>query len=945
MYPNATQFGLHAAQLTNVQGSNYNLNVHQMLPTASSLAVSGPQQEQQAPQTAAPNTQSPQPAVYSVSGNYSSQLLCQGRGFPLFPGGHFVFNCEGPNGAVLALPFGAHQAKLENLEDVRHFVGKHAESWYKYVNKTKGRGVPNGSLYLVTGWEKAMSWGMASFRDVLENSFQLSFEPTANADNGYNYRWKAPHCHSKHGPPVEGTPINQTPLDQTIFIHAFAISVCEGIWEKLFGSQYLPGRGLVDILGQDPQYFCAAWVSRIFVRVVCLFWSIISDAAPIPQIFHPSQMIHERILREVVLVCKAKVVITHDDDWRDVFREDGLGTTGKNHSDLQQAIFDRFQVMEEEGTAFLMPRSYTTVVKNLATMTVADQHCPPADEPLENPEPFSARATPKVSEVEHPDRDNIPKVNLYPSSPEDSCTQLHPRNSSELSSSGEQAIFADAVWFIQPSDSSTSELSPLDENPFLPTEYRYSPSTSGRSSPIDAWSPVSSFSGDIFPDDASDDYWPHQQGLSVHSSPSLSPITSALDGVRLDERFSSVDQSVLLNGPPIVSCFRSSSLSVQDVSPAEIWADGVGRGRSASFTASSTTDTQFYRNDSPVQQVIPQYTYSDTEVQNSVADAEPTFSDSLGTGMSWGLENQGNGDATTGDNLTTTGHLVQGRRYPSSEHSSADSLHNRPPASPSLLTVPGPQRRPERSRSHSHLSSLMPPKLDSGRGRGQHHTPLGIPNSRNVSNGSRGSSRDVSSHGAVLFNDVQTSASFSSSSPASSAFEDAEIGVDGVIVGRQHTFTTIRGRDELLAPISTLSRASRAPFSKARRSKVLSSLRDNSGQGVFKRVKTKPSSSTFLSPHGSEGSQQEFRVAQPVSVPTFKAEVASKQIRQASNARRVNAALFECPLETCSSTFTTRRNLLNHINSHNKYRPHRCMCGLSFTTQGVLNRHKKRCRK
>ncbi|KAJ7707309.1 hypothetical protein B0H17DRAFT_879735, partial [Mycena rosella] len=76
-------------------------------------------------------------------------------------------------------------------------------------------------------------------------------------------------------------------------------------------------------------------------------------------------------------------------------------------------------------------------------------------------------------------------------------------------------------------------------------------------------------------------------------------------------------------------------------------------------------------------------------------------------------------------------------------------------------------------------------------------------------------------------------------------------------------------------------------------------------------------------------------------VTAFKPHVASKKIRQASDARRTNAASFSCPLEGCPSTFTARHNLINHINSHNKYRPHRCMCGMSFTTQGVLNRHKK----
>jgi hypothetical protein len=59
------------------------------------------------------------------------------------------------------------------------------------------------------------------------------------------------------------------------------------------------------------------------------------------------------------------VVITHDDDWRDVFRDvsfsglfssssskrnkDGIKPTGQTFSELQQAIFDRFEIMEDDG--------------------------------------------------------------------------------------------------------------------------------------------------------------------------------------------------------------------------------------------------------------------------------------------------------------------------------------------------------------------------------------------------------------------------------------------------------------------------------------------------------------------------------------------------------------------------------------------------------------------
>ncbi|KAF8157618.1 hypothetical protein K438DRAFT_1529029, partial [Mycena galopus ATCC 62051] len=80
----------------------------------------------------------------------------------VFPGDEFIFNCHVPQGAVLALPHGSQLRKLDNLEALRKYAATHAESWFKYINGPRGRGL-NGSLYLVTGCEKAVSWGQASF--------------------------------------------------------------------------------------------------------------------------------------------------------------------------------------------------------------------------------------------------------------------------------------------------------------------------------------------------------------------------------------------------------------------------------------------------------------------------------------------------------------------------------------------------------------------------------------------------------------------------------------------------------------------------------------------------------------------------------------------------------------------------------------------------------------
>jgi hypothetical protein len=135
------------------------------------------------------------------------------------PGGEFVFTCRGPNGAVLALPHGAHLKKLQSITEMRQYAKTHAESWYKHVNGTtlsggRARELANGSLYLVTGWEKAKSWGIATFHDVFghnDHEFQLSFALTVDADNGHRYRWHAPYCRvPKYAdpPPVDGTPLN-----------------------------------------------------------------------------------------------------------------------------------------------------------------------------------------------------------------------------------------------------------------------------------------------------------------------------------------------------------------------------------------------------------------------------------------------------------------------------------------------------------------------------------------------------------------------------------------------------------------------------------------------------------------------------------------------------------------------------------------------------------------
>ncbi|KAF7336876.1 Pleiotropic drug resistance ABC transporter protein [Mycena venus] len=395
-----------------------------------------------------------------------------------FPGSEFHFNCVGPKGAVLALPHGAHLEKLENLENLRRYAAKHAESWYKYINgPERGRGLVNGDLCLVTGWEKALSWGMASFNDVQpDNEFQLSFRPTTDGDNGYRYRWRrGTPARQKHADPplVPGTPLNQT-----TFIHAFTISLGEGIWGKIFRDVEIGqlvdlqrpkfGNGFVPFGSQKS----SSWSFSPFgsgsqgntatgrqhagpVQVA------LCEACPIPKIMDPSKVINDHILREVP---RTAVVITHDDDWCDVLRDDAEQRSVEGTSELLEKILERFEIMEDDGVSYLITKSQTTPLAiELATFILPEgcQSEMPEDiltPILDEQEVGLSLDDDAFQIIEFTSWDEHAALTNSPSSESDSLPNPSRRNS----------------WFPFP------DLPTLDEEAFPPTDWNWS----GRKSPF-----------------------------------------------------------------------------------------------------------------------------------------------------------------------------------------------------------------------------------------------------------------------------------------------------------------------------------------------------------------------------------------------------------------------------------------------------------------------------
>ncbi|KAJ7674342.1 hypothetical protein B0H17DRAFT_1082140 [Mycena rosella] len=238
------------------------------------------------------------------------------------PGLNFTFDCNAPEGAVLALPHGSHLEKLENMEHMRRYAAKNAESWYKYINGERGRGLSNGALYLVTGFEKSQSWGMAAFQEVTtQTEFLLSFKPTA-ADR---YRWTAsgPATTKASGP----IPIHGEPLNQTLFIHGLSISLGTGIWGRLFKSVEICqivdsqlGRPSNQFLPYASQGFLSSWSLGFLGGGGKQGGKQCAGRSEDPNgvdIFHPSQVINNYLLAKFASVT---VAMSHDDDWRDILR-------------------------------------------------------------------------------------------------------------------------------------------------------------------------------------------------------------------------------------------------------------------------------------------------------------------------------------------------------------------------------------------------------------------------------------------------------------------------------------------------------------------------------------------------------------------------------------------------------------------------------------------------
>ncbi|KAF5360062.1 hypothetical protein D9758_007544 [Tetrapyrgos nigripes] len=168
-------------------------------------------------------------------------------GMPFGPGIGLEMQFSRSQGAVLLLPAGARRVDYDGLPDIREYAKKHAASWYRYLNDQVRIDAHNGSLYLITGFDRTNCYENVAFQSSSKaSSFSLRFSSPllANGDFGrlsLSYSSLPEHEHWR------GTSSPGHMLDNlSPFIRGFKIMIKQDF-------RYRPSAKLMDLTKTDPK--------------------------------------------------------------------------------------------------------------------------------------------------------------------------------------------------------------------------------------------------------------------------------------------------------------------------------------------------------------------------------------------------------------------------------------------------------------------------------------------------------------------------------------------------------------------------------------------------------------------------------------------------------------------------------------------------------------------
>ncbi|TFK37375.1 hypothetical protein BDQ12DRAFT_724216 [Crucibulum laeve] len=255
------------------------------------------------------------------------------------------FACTENQGAILYMPNGSTGADLKDERSLEEYIVQNAESWYRYVLKTNGKSVERNSLYLVTGWMKSSSWGIATYGVKMPEPYHiLKIGPVILPNKKYLWT-ESSSAMARTGPsPDPDFSIESERENQCLFLQGFKIELSETAWKSIYSSvvtaaspesvnNFSENRPSSASYGSKRNKDSSAspynsMVSTISGKLALENETHLEQFPVKEKIFHPSDILNKLLLEEVQ---EARVAVVHDKDWlallnegEDIFPSDAI---------------------------------------------------------------------------------------------------------------------------------------------------------------------------------------------------------------------------------------------------------------------------------------------------------------------------------------------------------------------------------------------------------------------------------------------------------------------------------------------------------------------------------------------------------------------------------------------------------------------------------------------
>ncbi|KAK7451068.1 hypothetical protein VKT23_012743 [Stygiomarasmius scandens] len=150
-------------------------------------------------------------------------------GMPIVPGIGVELQFSRSQGAALMLPEGASRADYLGLPDVRDYATRNAQSWYQYLTDQVRIDADNGSLYLVTGYDKTHCYENVSFSNSARDcSVSLRFSSPILVNGNFGRLALSCSTSNTHAPSSRASNPENTLNNLSVFIRGFKIMIRRG---------------------------------------------------------------------------------------------------------------------------------------------------------------------------------------------------------------------------------------------------------------------------------------------------------------------------------------------------------------------------------------------------------------------------------------------------------------------------------------------------------------------------------------------------------------------------------------------------------------------------------------------------------------------------------------------------------------------------------------------